>query len=249
VKTDGAVLELFAVDVITDETKKFFCDNFTDNLNDNDFNFLGGKQSGLAVSLFSACAFRSAATDKTVSECDKTVAAAKRADAAAEYLNKQPHCAAFGCAEAQNGYINFKFGEEYLKAVLKYYANEFDKLYKSGELNEYLYGRETKASGIKRYCLNRIMSVCDMFARPNDDRLKPVDGFFGEFQMNLAEHCVFSLGRCNITKNDAEKNSEVIAVLFYEADSCIKNASMIYLDLYKACAYALHVLIVKEDKN
>ena len=248
-KTDGAVPELFAVDVIIAETKKFFRDNFSDNLTDNDFNFLGGKQSGLAASLFSACAFRSVAADDAIAECDKTAAAAKRAAAAADYLNMQPQCAAFGRATAQNGYINFKFGGDYLKAVLKYYANEFDTLYKNGEFDEYFYGNKTNARGMKRYCINRIMSVYDMFERQDADKLKSADGFSGELQVKLAEQCVFSLGRRKITKSDAGKNSEVITALFYEADSCIKNASMIYLDLYKACAYVLHVLTMKEDKN
>ena len=248
-KTDGALIELFSVDVITAETKSFFRDNFTIDLNDIDFNFIGGKQSGLTASLFSACAFRCAAADSAVAESDKTAAAQKLAAAAADYLNMQPQCAAFGRATAQTGYINFKFGEEYLKAVLKHYAKEFDSLYKIGEFEQYFYGNETKASGMRRYCINRIISVCDMFEKQNSCSLEPTDRFCGELQMNLAEQCVFSLGQREMTKNDAGKNSEIVASIFYEADSCIKNASMIYLELYKACAYVLHVLIMKEDKN
>lgn len=237
-KTEQTSLVLYIVDRIKAESANFFSENFADDL-DCDIDFLGGKQSGRRSALFSACAFRGAAV----------AAPSELACAATEYLNMQPHIAACGRAQAENGYINFYFSDEFINKTLEYYSEQFDILYENGVFAKYLYGAEISANGIRRYCVNRIISVCEMFSAKNGDTIKPSETFASDIQRDIAEHCIFSLGSATISSAKAKRYSEFAAELFYEADSCIKNASMIYLKLYKTCAYTLHVLFTEEGIN
>lgn len=238
-KTDGA-FELFSVDFISDETKRFFCEKSKiSDMENVDVEYLGGKQSGIEASLFSASAFKYAAS----------YAPEDLARDTALYLNQNPFVAMMGESKDKNGYINFYYSKSYMKSVIAYYAEKFDELVQSGESDKYLYGRESGVYGLRRYCISRILSVCSVFSEERNMAIAPAECFTDDTQVELAEQCVYSLGKQNISVNDARRNSEFIAKLFYTADSCIKNATMIYLDLYKACAYTLHALIMKEDKN
>jgi len=244
VKTDNAVFIPNIVDVVTAETGKFFSEkslNGIDDFSDIKVDYFGGKQSGLEAALFSACAFRSAAADK-----QSDAAVAKRADAAAEYLSTQPHLAACGRVKSENGYINIYFSDEYLHKGIEYYAKQFDILFEKDVFVKYCYDRQTAADGLRRYCINRIISVCEMFGGKYGKIGTPSVDFTSKLQRNLAEHCVFALGSESVSGQCAKRLSEFAAHLFYEADSCIKNASMIYLNLYKTCAYTLHRLFIEE---
>lgn len=238
-KTDGA-FELFSVDFISDETKRFFYEKSKiSDMENVDVEYLGGKLSGIEASLFSASAF-------------KYVAGYSPADLARDtalYLNQNPFVAIMGEAKDKNGYINFYYSKSYMKSVIAYYAEKFDELVQAGESDMYLYGKKSDIHGLRRYCISRILSVCSVFSEERNIDIAPAECFTDDTQVELAEQCVYSLGMQNISVNDARRRSDFIAKLFYAADSCIKNASMIYLDLYKACAYILHALIMKEDEN
>ncbi|MBQ8165056.1 MAG: hypothetical protein IJZ94_04495 [Clostridia bacterium] len=235
-KTDNTSFVPYIADKITAETEKFFSGKF---LNDIVTDYSGGKQSGRKAALFSASAFRGAAV----------AAPSELAAAAAGYLNTQPKLTAAGRFKAENGYINFYFRDEFIHAAIEYYSEQFDILYENGVFAKYLYGNESPVCGMRRYCINRIVSVCEMFAAERVFGINPSDNFTSDIQKELAEHCIFSAGSEAVSDTKAKRYSEFAAKLFYEADSCIKNASMIYLKLYKTCAYVLHTLLTEEGSH
>ncbi|MBQ8828319.1 MAG: hypothetical protein IJZ90_04195 [Clostridia bacterium] len=233
--------------------------------------FICGHLNGISCDLFSAEAFKCAG-----------VFASCTAENISKELNKElirACCdeAVAGEFYAKSGYINLNFGNEYITRKINILAEKFDILYGKGKFDKFLYGKSSAPGdssalsvwGLHRYCVNRIISVCDIFetdllhgnaGKEKDSRKRMGDSanFCDNKKLrDIAVLCIylyFLSGNCDCDMPVDEffckyiaadgyclkKAADSAAELFCGADGCVCDLSMIYLNIYKSLGFVLY---------